>query len=88
MRAAPAPSATLSSSSPAASGTTAVAVRSIREGRLHWISVGDSAIFLMRDGGVFQLNREHTWLNQLYLEELEPGAHLPARRSMTRTPGG
>ena len=52
------------------SGTTLVAVH-IREGLLHWLSVGDSGIFLMRNGGVFQLNREHTCLNQLFLQELE-----------------
>ena len=56
------------------SGTTAVAVRIFRN-QIHWVSVGDSAIFLMRSGGVFQVNREHTRLNELYLEELgrEPG---------------
>lgn len=52
------------------SGTTLTAVH-IREGLLHWLSVGDSGIFLMRNGGVFQLNREHTCLNQLFLQELE-----------------
>lgn len=52
------------------SGTTLIAVH-IREGLLHWLSVGDSGIFLLRDGGVFQLNREHTCLNQLLLQELE-----------------
>ncbi len=52
------------------SGTTLVAVH-LLEDRLHWLSVGDSAIYLARDGGVFQLNREHTCLNQLYLQELE-----------------
>ena len=51
------------------SGTTLIAVH-IRENLLHWVSVGDSAIFLMRNGGVFQLNREHTYLNQLYAREL------------------
>ena len=34
------------------SGTTAVAVR-VFQNALHWISVGDSAIFLRRGGGVF-----------------------------------
>ena len=38
---------------------------------MYWLSVGDSAIFLKRGGGVFQLNREHTYLNQLYARELE-----------------
>ena len=52
------------------SGTTLVAVHLLKD-RLHWLSVGDSAIYLARDGGVFQLNREHTCLNQLYLQELE-----------------
>ena len=52
------------------SGTTLVAVH-LLEDRLHWLSVGDSAIYLARDGGVFQLNREHTCLNQLYLQERE-----------------
>ena len=47
--------------------------------RLHWISVGDSAIFLMRHGGVFQVNREHTRLNELYLEELSREPSDPAR---------
>lgn len=51
------------------SGTTVVAVR-IFQDSLHWVSVGDSAIFLMRNGGVFQVNREHTRLNELYLQEL------------------
>ena len=51
------------------SGTTAVAVR-IFQDRLHWLSVGDSAIYLKRGGGVFQLNEEHTYLNELYRREL------------------
>lgn len=53
-----------------ASGTTLAAVH-LRGSTLHWVSVGDSAIFLLRDGGVFQLNREHTFLNTLYARELE-----------------
>ena len=51
------------------SGTTLVAVH-IQRNQLHWVSVGDSAIYLYRSGGVFQLNREHTYLNQLYTREL------------------
>ncbi len=58
------------SRSQGASGTTLTAVH-IWENRMHWLSVGDSAIFLKRGGGVFQLNREHTYLNQLYARELE-----------------
>ena len=51
------------------SGTTIVAVW-MRGEELHWVSVGDSAIFLKRGECVFQLNREHTCLNDLYLREL------------------
>jgi len=47
------------------SGTTLVAAH-IFENRLHWLSVGDSAIFILRNGGVFQINREHSFLNKLY----------------------
>lgn len=47
-----------------------MAVR-VFQNTLHWISVGDSAIFLRRGGGVFQLNQEHTYLNVLYGQELE-----------------
>ena len=42
-----------------------------RTQQLYWLSVGDSAIYLAREGGVFQLNQEHTCLNQLYLQELD-----------------
>lgn len=56
-----------------ASGTTLAAVH-LYQNALHWISVGDSAIFLLREGGVFQLNREHTFLNVLYARELEEEA--------------
>ncbi len=52
------------------SGTTLVSVH-IQENSLLWLSAGDSGIFLSRNGGVFQLNREHTCLNRLYLQELE-----------------
>ena len=51
------------------SGTTVVAVRVLGD-TPHWLSVGDSAIFLKRGECVFQLNREHTCLNDLYLREL------------------
>ena len=70
------------------SGTTAVAVR-ILGAALHWLSVGDSAIFLKRGECVFQLNREHTCLNDLYLEELRREPIQKARaEGRTRTPGG
>ena len=57
------------------SGTTLVAVH-IQRNQLHWVSVGDSAIYLYRSGGVFQLNQEHTYLNQLYARELTEDRRL------------
>lgn len=51
------------------SGATLAAIYAI-QGRLYWISVGDSAIFLMRNGDLFRLNQEHTFLNALYKKEL------------------
>ena len=51
------------------SGSTLVAVWLLGD-QLRWVSVGDSALYLMRSGGLFQLNREHNYLNELYLREL------------------
>ncbi len=45
-------------------GTTFVAVL-IRNKELHFISVGDSRISLMRNGGIIQLNREHVYGREL-----------------------
>lgn len=50
-------------------GTTVVLVM-IYQSEAYWVSVGDSSIYLKRDGGLYKLNRDHTYLNQLYLEEL------------------
>ena len=45
-------------------GTTFVATL-IRNCQLHFISVGDSRISLMRNGGMIQLNREHVYGREL-----------------------
>ena len=45
-------------------GTTFVATL-IRDQKLHFISVGDSRISLMRNGGLIQLNREHVYGREL-----------------------
>lgn len=49
-------------------GTTLIA-SIIRDNFLHWISVGDSRIYLHRKGELIKLNKEHTYenvLNNLY----------------------
>lgn len=45
-------------------GTTFIAVL-IRNQQLHFVSVGDSRICLMRNGGMIQLNREHVYGREL-----------------------
>ena len=46
------------------SGSTLVAVY-VKGGRLHWLSIGDSRIYLYRNGALMQINREHTYENEL-----------------------
>ena len=45
-------------------GTTFIAAL-IRDQMLHFVSVGDSRICLMRNGGIIQLNREHIYGREL-----------------------
>ncbi len=45
-------------------GTTLVAV-AVHEGRMHWVSIGDSLIYLYREDQLKQLNKEHIYANQL-----------------------
>lgn len=45
-------------------GTTFIATL-IRNQKLHFVSVGDSRISLMRNGGLIQLNREHVYGREL-----------------------
>ncbi len=48
------------------SGSTLIAGL-IRDGAFHYLSVGDSRICLYREGVLCQLNREHTYRNELYV---------------------
>ena len=50
-------------------GTTVVLVMIYQE-KAYWVSVGDSTIYLKRNGGLYRLNEEHTYRNKLYLEEV------------------
>lgn len=49
------------------SGSTLVAGL-LREGAFHYLSVGDSRICLYRDGALYQLNREHIYRSELYVD--------------------
>jgi len=46
-------------------GTTLIAVV-IQEGQLHWISAGDSRIYLYRSGMLVPLTRDHVYANRLH----------------------
>ena len=52
------------------SGSTLVACL-VQNGALSWLSVGDSRIYLWRDGGLIQLNREHNFFHDLTLLALQ-----------------
>lgn len=69
-------------------GSTLAAVL-IRGGKAHFISVGDSAIYLMRGGELSKLNREHNYASRLMelaargkVDRLEPYVN-PARAALT-----
>lgn len=53
-------------------GTTVVMGIIIHE-QLYYASVGDSFLYLYREGRVYRLNREHTVCNSLYLENIRDG---------------
>lgn len=46
------------------SGSTLIAVL-VEEGCFHWVSVGDSRIYLYRGGNLLQINPEHTYETEL-----------------------
>lgn len=45
-------------------GSTAVEAV-IKDGVLHWLCVGDSRLYLKRNGRIFQFNEDHDYLNEL-----------------------
>lgn len=63
------------------SGTTVVAVF-LNEDGIHWMSVGDSAVFLRRGDGLYQLNCAQNQRSASYIQALshEPMDPMPARQ--------
>ena len=55
---------------PSRGGSTLVACL-IQNGELAWLSIGDSRIYLWRNGGLIQLNREHNFFHDLTLLALQ-----------------
>ena len=73
---------------PSRGGSTLVACL-VQNGGLAWLSIGDSRIYLWRNGGLIQLNREHTFSHDLTLLALQGDLTLeeagtdPRRENLT-----
>lgn len=57
-------------------GSTLVATVIYQE-KLYYISVGDSFLYIKRNGQLLQLNRKHTVLNDAYLDLVQDGEFNP-----------
>ncbi|NNK67940.1 MAG: serine/threonine-protein phosphatase [Rhodobacteraceae bacterium] len=74
-------------------GATLVATV-LYEDRLHWISIGDSPLYLYRDGELSQLNEDHSlapqidFMVQSGLMDSDVGAHHPDRNCLTSVLAG
>ena len=70
------------------SGST-LAAALIKDGVVHWLSIGDSRIALLRGGELYQLNREHIYENELLLgavngtETFDSAMSHPRRAGLT-----
>lgn len=68
------------------SGSTLV-MGLIKDKKFYYLSVGDSRICLMRDGALYQLNREHIYRNELYVRALNGEGTLLDARTHERAAG-
>lgn len=59
----------------------------LRDGVFYWLSVGDSRIALYRDGALYQLNRDHVYVNELYVRAAN-GELSPREASAHQNGGG
>ena len=62
------------------SGSTLVAAL-VRDGYLHFLTVGDSRIYLYRGGALLQLNREHIYQEELAVKAVNQNVSLSQVRS-------
>lgn len=51
-------------------GSTVVAVL-VNNGYFHWLSIGDSRIYLKRGGKLYQINEDHDYLNQMLSDVID-----------------
>lgn len=68
------------------SGSTLVAGL-VKNDKFYYISVGDSRICLMRNGVLYQLNREHIYRDELYIRALNGEGSLLDARNHARAAG-
>lgn len=61
------------------SGSTLVAAL-VEDGAFHWLSVGDSRVYLYRNGKLIQLNQEHTQFQERMEEILDGGVSYDQAR--------
>lgn len=61
----------------------------VRDSSLHWVSIGDSPLFLYREGALFQLNEDHSLASQInflvtsgFITQEEAASH-PNRNVLT-----
>ncbi len=59
------------------SGATMV-LAYIYKNRLYWVCVGDSRLYCIRNGNMFQMNEDHDYKNQLYRDYIRNGGSLRA----------
>lgn len=59
----------------------------IRDGAFHFLSVGDSCVFLFRDGALIRLNRAHVFRNELYLRAVNGEISFQEAAEHPKAPG-
>ena len=67
-------------------GGTTLLLGLIRGGRFYWLTVGDSHIYLLRNGGLVLLNREHVYTNELALRSVN--GEMSAAEAYHNSQGG
>ncbi len=70
---------------------TTIVLALIQEGRVYWGHVGDSRLYLIRDGVAFERTRDHSYVEELLQRgsiSHDDASHHPFRNYVTRCLGG
>ena len=63
----------------------------IQENRAYWIHLGDSRLYVLRDGDIYKRTRDHTYIEELYQNEVITEEEMlthPMRNYVTSCLGG